>query len=32
MTCSTGWGEWCADCPLSVCCKANLVKGEEERR
>jgi hypothetical protein len=21
MTCSTGWGEWCQDCPLSVCCK-----------
>jgi hypothetical protein len=24
MTCSTGWGEWCADCPLSVCCKDML--------
>jgi hypothetical protein len=21
MTCSTGWGEWCQDCELSVCCK-----------
>jgi hypothetical protein len=21
MTCSTGWGEWCQDCPLSVCCR-----------
>jgi hypothetical protein len=28
--CPTGWGKWCADCPLNVCCDGREGKHDDE--